>query len=365
MKHYVIIIYIVFFFISCASDYDESWQMISEFPSPIKLEGVHIMENEFGVVYIYSAYSYIIASTIRDTIFHVYDNNLKYLGGFGQQGRGPYEFPQIGLIKDIVEQDDGFVAFAIDLMGNKKYGIDISSTLTSNELNVQYEYELPWNLSGAYLFYHIGENTIVGTYRDHFYQRLDGKYGLFYYYPETDSIEIYTLYNLDIFSDNGQQVNDPSARMNINAHASALSPDRSKIAVLMFHTPRLEVFTIGDHQPSRFLLQDEPPKEDFELTSLYQGNIVKYYYDIQATDRFIYMLYSGHTEAADEAEPSERYIKVIDWEGTPHYQFQIPAEYGITIFTIDEENKTFYCLSHSKDAIYRFDYSSKVSELSF
>jgi hypothetical protein len=365
MRHCVIIIYIVLFLVSCTSDYNESWHIIGEFPPPVMLTGVPVMGNESGILSIYAGYSYIIISTIRDTIFNVYDKNIEYLGGFGQQGEGPYEFPQIGLINDIVKEGDGYVAFAIDLIRNKKYGIDISSTLISDELIVKYEYELPWDLSGAYLFYRINEDIIIGTYRDHYYQRLDGKYGLFYYYPKSNSFETTQLYNLDIFTKDRQPVNDPSARMNINAHASVISPDRSKIAILMFYTPRLEVFTIGDHQPKRFLLQTEPQKEDFDLISFYEGNIVKHYNHIQATDRFIYMLYSGRTEPIDGTEPSETYIKVIDWEGTPHYQYNIPADYDITIFSVDEENKTFYGLSHSKDAIYKFDYSSKESELSF
>jgi len=315
MKHCIITLFCVFFLISCGRDYDNTWYVIGEFPPPIELQGKSILKNEFGVIMITSAHSYIITSTIRDTLFHVYDENLNFLGGFGQEGQGPHEFPHIGLIRDAIKHDDSTIVFAIDPARYKNYSIDLISTLESDELVVSHEYELAWDLHGAYLSFYVDKNTVIGTYRDHFHQRLDGKYGLFYYYPGTDSIEIYPLYNLDIYANDGQPVNDPSAIMNINSHASALSPDRSKFAVQLMYTPRLEVFTIGDPQPSRFLLQPEAPSENFELNSFHQGKITKYYNDIQASDDYIYLLYSGHTEADDEIRELEKTIQVIDWEG--------------------------------------------------
>jgi len=362
MKHCIITLFCVFFLISCGRDYDNTWYVIDEFSPPIELQGKSILKNEFGVLLITSAHSYIITSTIRDTLFHVYDENLNFLGGFGQEGQGPHEFPHIGLIRDGIKHNGSIIVFGIDPARYKNYGIDLISTLESDELVVSHKYELAWDLHGAYLSFYVDENTVIGTYRDHFHQRLDGKYGLFYYYPETDSIEIYPLYNLDIYSNDGQPVNDPSAIMNINSHASALSPDRSKFAVQLMYTPRLEVYTIGDPHPLRLLLQPVKLDEDFELESFHQGNITKYYNDIQASDDYIYLLYSGHTEADDEIHELEKTIQVIDWEGNPVRQFLIPAQYDITLFTVNEGNGYFYGLSHTTDKIYKFDFGSIVSE---
>jgi len=150
--------------------------------------------------------------------------------------------------------------------------------------------------------------------------------------------------------------------MNINSHASALSPDRSKFAVQLMYTPRLEVYTIGDPNPLRLLLQPVKPDENFELESFHQGKITKYYNDIQASDDYIYLLYSGHTDADDELYQLEKMVQVIDWEGNPVRQFLIPPQYDITLFTIDEENGYFYGLSHTTDKIYRFDFGSIVSK---
>ncbi len=364
MKHCIITLFCVFFLISCGRDYDDTWNVIGEFPPPIELQGERILKNEFGILNVYSAYSYIITSTIRDTLFHIYDENMKYLGGFGKQGQGPFEFPQIGLIRDAIKHRESIIVCAIDPARHNNYGIDLLSTLESGEVVVAHEYELPWDLHGAYLSFYVDENTVIGTYRDHFYQRLDGNFGLFYNFQETDSIEIYPLYKLDIYSNDGQPVNDPSAIMNINSHASAISPDRSKFAVQLMYTPRLEVFTIGYPHPSRFLLKAKPPKEDFDLESIRQFTAPKYYNEIQATDNFIYLLYSGHSEADDEIYQLEKIVQVIDWDGNPHNQFLIPAQYDITLFTVDEENGYFYGLSHTTDTIYRFEYGSLFSEFS-
>lgn len=358
MKLYIIPVISIFIFFSCTREDDGEWHFIGEFPLPITLEGERILKNEFGVLNIYTEYSYLITNTIRDTLFHIYNEKLEYMGGFGKQGEGPYDFLQIGLVNDILTIDGRKVAHTIDLVRNKSYCIDILTLQNSDGPVIICEYELPWDLHGAYLFYQADENTFVGTYRDQYYQRLDGKYGLFYYYPETDSIYTVPLYNLEIFSEDGQPINDPSAGMNINAHSSAISPDRNKFAVQLMYTPRLQLFDLGDPQTVQFLLQRKPTVEEFELNSFYQGNVTRYYNDIQATDNYIYLLYSGHTVDDDENQLLDKTIQVIDWDGNPHRQFLIPAEYGITLLAVDEENGTFYGLSHITDEIYRFNYGT-------
>ncbi len=352
------VLYIVFslLIISCSDEYDDNWNYIDNFPPPVILEGKRIMENEFANIDIYTVQSHIIISTMRDTLFHVYDKNLEYLGSFGNRGRGPYEFPQVALIRDAISYDDTLIVFAIDLASNKKYGIDLLETLVSGEMKVFNEHELHWDLYGAYFFYTIDEEMIVGTYRDQFYQRLDGNYGLFYYNPGNDSVVTVPLHNLDILTNEGLPVNDPSARMNINSHASAISPDRSKIATIMFYTPRLEVFHIGEHSSSQLYLKPENVNEKYDLDTFYRGDITVYYNDIHVTDEYIYFLYSGHKEAEDEIRSLEKIIQVIDWNGNPHRQYIIPSRYDITVFTVDEDNGHIYGLSHPKDAIYKFPF---------
>lgn len=179
MKFHITTFMCIVLFVSCSPVLDDSWQTIDEFPTAIELQGERILKNEFGVLLITSAHSYIITSTIRDTIFHAYNKNYEYLGGFGQQGQGPHEFPHIGLIRDAIKHDESIIVFAIDPARYNNYGIDLLSTLKSDEGVVAHEYELPWDLHCAYLSFYADENTVIGTYRDHFHQRLDGKYGLF------------------------------------------------------------------------------------------------------------------------------------------------------------------------------------------
>jgi len=62
------------------------------------------------------------------------------------------------------------------------------------------------------------------------------------------------------------------------------------------------------------------------------------------------------TETDDE--PHEKYLQVIDWNGSPQKQFKFPARYDLSSVVDDEENEVIYGLSINNDAIYKFDYSS-------
>jgi hypothetical protein len=186
---------------------------------------------------------------------------------------------------------------------------------------------------------------------DRFYNQLDQLRGGFYYYPGSDKVETFPLYNLEIES---EESNNVIPAMNLNSRVSAISPDRSKFATVMMHYPGLEIFNVGSKTADRYLLDPKPPSVTFDLVSYNLNEILAYYTFLDATNNYIYLQYSG---VNDRSSVHETRIQVMDWNGNPQAQYVIPAKYSLAMFTVDEKNKRFYGVSHINDAIYQFDYN--------
>jgi len=356
MKFLIIYLLLTFMFMSCARDDYENWHFIGKFPSPIELEGIHVFQSEFGIFHIELYDSLILTSTERDTLFHVYKKDGEYLGGFGNRGNGPLEFPFPTRIQDVISFESKIIALVYNQPRHTLIGIDILATLAENEIIINREYALPNDLKETQLFKFVDIDRIVGVYDARFAHVLDRQSGGFLYYAKSDTFNIFPLYNLKTKS-NGE---DPAwriyAEINLNARMLAISPDKNRAAFLLYRTPKLEIIPVESNSVRRYLLHRSPPKHDYDVESIVQMDIIDYHKDLFVTDNYLYMLYSGKM-VADE-EPHDTFIQVIDWNGKPQRAFLIPSEYNVRIITVDEEKKHIYGFSFSNDAIYRFDYGA-------
>lgn len=164
---------------------------------------------------------------------------------------------------------------------------------------------------------------------------------------KTDTFETFPLKNLEI------EPYEVMAATNINARMPAISPDRTKAAIVMLNSPKLDIFDVGSDTSKTYLLDSNLPEEPFELESFKKGEVTEYYKYIYATNNYVYLLHSGYP-VNDAAHAST--IQVLDWKGNPHKQYLIPAEYNLSMFIVDGNGKQFYGLSYPNDAIYMFDY---------
>lgn len=346
MKHFLLFLINLLLLASCISDNKNTNQ---NFQQPVRLEGKRIFMKEFSLVQVANIDSLIVISTDKDTLFHIYDKNEKYLAGLGVKGRGPGEFMQIPAIEDIEKTKLGFKFLVNDEIRKSLISIDLTASLDSDQLVIENRYTLPNELRGALDFMYGNEDTFIGVYDDRFDKQLDKKRGGFYYNAKTDTFHTFPLNNLEI------QPYEMISATNINARMPAISPTGSKVAIIMLHFPQLSILDVGSFATNSYLLDSNPPEVTFDLEAFKKGEVIEYYRYIDVTNNYIYLLYSGNRIKNDAGETR---IQVIDWQGNPSNQYLIPAKYKLSMFVVDEKNKQFYGLSYPNDAIYRFDYKA-------
>lgn|SRR5690625_5091665 len=164
-------------------------------------------------------------------------------------------------------------------------------------------------------------------------------------------IQTIRLYNLKIHS-NGTPY-DALADTNLNSRLARISPQRDKMAMIMVHSPVLEIVHIGERNSRKFLLDANPPPGTFDLDMLHNGTLTKYFQGIDVTENYIYLLSDNEKNMDSEKKQT---IKVLDWDGQPRYQYTIPEQYQLGMLVVNEEKNEFYGLSYEDDKIYQFNY---------
>lgn len=355
-KKYTLFILCALLFSTCTTKKsDFNGQLIDEFPEPIVLEGSHILQDQMGLAYMEHIDSLLILSKLQDPLINVYrDENYNHIADFGRTGRGPNEFTTPPFVRHYLKEGDETNIFAYNQSLLKWLKIDLEASMEANEIILNKAFDFPAELRGAGQIFYVNDTMIMGVYDDHFYKKLDGLRGGFYYYPETGEVETFPLYNLSI------EPNEPDNVMpatNFNARTSSISPDRSKFATVMVNFPGLEIFGVGSDSPTRYLLDADPPPATLDLKTYKQGEFIQYYNYIETTNNYIYLLKTGILDKNWDSAYQTR-IQVIDWKGNPQAQYIIPDKYSIAMFVVDEKNERFYGISHINDAAYIFDYSS-------
>lgn len=353
MKSYFFNLVLAFIVIGCSSERkDIKNDLITGFPDPVTIEGERILESEIGLMYIMKMGSLLIISTQADTLIKVYDENENFLSGFGRIGSGPNEFDRPPFISEGIIEGDKKAILAHNSQRNSLNVIDLNETIESNEILSLEEIKFPSDLMGISNIYYVSKDTLMGMYSDHHHRRLDGKKGGFYYFPKTEKFETFELANLTIdpFS-----VTDES---NLNARFPVLSHDRKKFAFLMRFAPIFETVDVGYGSVSMFFIESYPETTVYSREAYRDFELTVYYDFAYSAEKYIYLLYRGKPFSL---EPQESMIQVLDWDRNPIAQYIVPKEYGLNMFVVDEDRETFYGLSHTNDAIYRFYYGD-VSE---
>jgi len=348
MKYFFFQFLLALIVIGCSSGKEDvKSDLITGFPEPVTIEGERILENEIGLMYIKKMGSLLILSTQSDTLIKVYDENENFVSGFGRIGRGPNEFITPPFITEGIIEGDKKAILAYNSQIDRLNVIDLNETIKSNEIVSLKEVEFPSDLMGISNIYYVNEDTLMGMYSDHFYKRLDGKKGGFYYFPKTNSFETFELRNFTIEPFNSMD------ESNLNARFPILSHNRKKFAFLTRFAPVFETLDVGSKSVNTFFIESYPETYVYDLEAYRNFELTNYYDFAHAAEKYIYLLHRGKPFSL---EPQESKIQVLDWDRNPIAQYLIPKEYGLSIFAVDEDKELFYGLSYTNDAIYRFHY---------
>jgi len=344
MNNYIFLIFAFALLISCRSN-EKKQEHSFENLEPIKLEGTEILENVLGTIYLHPVDSLIIVSTKnKNSLYRVYDRQGNFITSFGKLGQGPDEipFPPPRLYETF--GDEAFIYISQLLTW---VAVDLKVTIETDEIVVDRRYEFPKELSGARDIFKVNDTLITGIYDDHFTKRIDEKRGVFLYYPGTGSYELLPVRNFSI------EPYEAMPATNINAKAIAVSPDRTRLAIVSVFNPLLEVVDLENKSVTEYILNEDTFKEDkFDLEKFISREEIQHYGFVDATEKYLYLLYSGYPE--NTATEHEQKIHVLNWNGTPVKQYLIPEEYSLTSFFIDEQNNELIGHSIPDDKAYKF-----------
>lgn len=339
------------FFYSCTSDSSDDIIQITDFPEPTPLEGERLLENEMGLFSVHSFRDTLLITRQAPPYFKAYNSDLKLLADFGDQGGGPGEFENLPFLFDLNTLEDN-PALAIDYhRGSRNLtGIDISKSIAQYETSVVFNHTLPAELASTINVYSTQDQSkLFGIYDDRLEQQLDERRGAFLLDSNSEDFELIKLHNLEITP------YDIMAETNLNANFTAINQQRNQAVIVSRFYPLLEIIDLeSGNIVQQFKTDKNPPDTKFNLDSFNSDELTSYYQYVNTTSEHIYLLYNGFEEHKMN-EPQQRVIQILSWAGEPIARYTIPAEYDIQLFTVDESAQRIFAVSHTRDALFKFD----------
>lgn len=317
---------------------------IKEFPSLYHLsEPEKIFSDEIRNFFIQKIDSFLIISSDTEPFLKIYNEQEEYLLGIGRRGRGPNEFSHV-LDIDVYNNGDGAQIIAYDYMLLKLYLININQSIEQEKLIVDKTYELPKELRGVTdIFYSNREQArVFGVYDDLFDKKLNESIGAFSLDLVINDLKTANLTSIKV------EPFDLNVAMNINNSPSAVSDDKTKMAVTMLYQPIVSIFNQNLELERKILIEKSEFTNQIATEDFIDNEIEPVYVAIQATDNYVYLL-----KKEDDGLNS---IQQIDWDGKPISEFLLPDNLEIGNFEIDEQMKIFYLISYVEDSIYKISY---------
>jgi len=172
--------------IGCSQE-ESRLRVVDDFPEPVELEGMEILEEVKGLLYARVTDDYVICVTPVDPFFHIYDRNRNHITSFGKKGRGPGEFVVTPIINDMYRGKGESITILVEnQLTQELYHIDLAASVKNEELILDKNFKIPKKLWGLRDIFYLKDNKFVGTYDDRDQKRLDEKRGGFYFWPESE-----------------------------------------------------------------------------------------------------------------------------------------------------------------------------------
>jgi hypothetical protein len=347
-KHLSTLFLVILILCSCRNK-PPTEKKIVDFQVPVELKGERILQDYFELATIQNFDDVIILTAAMDNFFHVFNKRGKHITSFGQKGRGPGEFVKAPFLTDIYKQNSTTYGVVYDEVLQKAVTIDLTASISEEELIVQNRLDLPSKLHKSSIFnvFYIKEKQYAGMLEDRFYHQINRKRNGFYYDAQKDKLTILPLQNLKI------KPNKKFPEVNLNNREARLSPDRSKLAFAMMYYPMVEIFEVGSDKPVQYLL-DNPPEGPFKLSAYKENKLTKYFLGLYVSNKYLYVLGS---------KKNDQEIFVMDWNGNPVNKYLIPDQYDLNWITVDEKNKLIYGISYDQGGVFKFDYGRDKEKL--
>ena len=329
--------------VSCIPSERGNIKLIKKFPKEkylsgelIKLEKNPLLVNDFIVVD-----SLIIAESAyieNDTIFSVYNKNtFRYLNSFGQKGRGPKEFLEENPIitGQYKMRNNDICIWLGDLFSYKL--VNITKSIKENKTVIERVISLPKSVGTG------GDNVFVFENDDLLGTPFDSQRGrIFYYSAQTGEVKWVEYF---------PKVNNPPIieknMHNLYGGPAKLSEDKKLFVSALSLFKRIDVFDNNTNHKFSIKFNDSP--KDVDLIS---KSLVRYYYDVDISKRFIYALNNNLTseQVINGGKGAFSELQVFSIDGDPICVYKL--DHLLSRIEVDEEN----------DYILGFAYLSDLDE---
>lgn len=344
-----LIILITFFFVSCQNIKKETSKDIigfSKFPVEEKITFKNFIKFENGVI---------VRLYLRDTTLIIYDWRAKS-GSFFQEYALKSKLNIAKYIQHGRGKGKALGSLSSGIYGNHLWMYDISlSKIIISDLKKQSSS----TDTDAYREYPFSRDYFNIQFLDSSKVIANGNY------HTPNKIQEVDLHSGKITADYGLITNVPKnipfyswKRVN-EAYLVKKSTDDKVVLVNRF-TDQIEIFDLKSHQsivvkgPENFDAEFIPFKPD-DNKDLIQRNEKSRYAFVRpmATDKFIYVLYSGNNMSSPHIDYSKT-LYVYDWNGKPIKK--VNFDRYVSGFTVSNDNKTLYAY----DVISKFIVTSKI-----
>ncbi|MDP3398856.1 MAG: BF3164 family lipoprotein [Bacteroidales bacterium] len=256
-------------------------------------------------------------------------NNGDYIAGIAPRGRGPGEYTMTVNIF--------FLGDTLCLFDRRNLEVNFyDSNFISNNI--------PYNqitLEGASGFFHIvpyKQGFITVPTKDTrfiIHDKTGTPIGKYTHYPSFEAINDSSIVREALFT---------------GSDAIDIKPDHTKLVSATFAGAIIEIFslngnTISLNKEIRLL----PPTFLKLKNNRYRASNESYvgFWNIQSTQEYIYLIFSGKTINDFKKSPLGDYIYVYDWDGNPIKSYKING--GVNRFAVDEAQQRIYFVTFGQD----------------
>lgn len=270
----------------------------------------------------------------RDTLWYVYDGN-RFLGAFGQSGRGKDEFLNCIYCGQKYQNGDTLGMWINDMMQQEMRLVNITESLEKNKTVIMKEIRtIDLSLNSFIL----NDTSILA--QQYFQHRA---VDLVNYNPingRRKSISMYAPMKLDPFT--------------VYLNHMKIRPAGDKVVSVMCYLDQINILSLNDSGRIAATRGNASENSMDAIQYNWRGQPETYYYKgLDVTDDYIFALYLNQSYDDFPDKPQPVYFHVLDWEGNLHKCFQVD-EY-LTRVSIDAENLQLYGYSLIGEKVFRYD----------
>lgn len=270
------------------------------------------------------------------SVFEVPD--CKYLGDFGNLGRGPKEF-EIPDARTATETERGFKIF--DAIKGLLY-VDITNFSINKKFTVN-QLKLPGELIILNDPIQLNDSLIYGLPYVGKSEKLFVKYNI-----KSSEVSYFGEYPSFYPKKNREQY------WGLLWRHSIVKPDKTKFAIFFDHFKMFRLYNSSETLEKEVIM--EIPDNLFNPKRK-SGNLMIYYSVVKATDEYIYALCMN--EHLDELVNSNPTIEIWDWNGNPIAKLYMKN--SIFSFDVTNDNKKLYCIDRQiTDKIFIYNLNFKL-----